>query len=225
MARTAQPDMIADKAALARAGRIVRERLASDATVYRVPSERAEIFAIADFLSPAECDHLIVEIDRVARPSSLFETDYASGSRTSYSGDLDREDSFVRMVERRMSDLVGLEMAWGEAMQGQRYMPGQEFKAHFDWFDTTARYWKTERTRGGQRCWTAMVFLNDVDEGGETAFPRLDISIVPQQGALLMWNNALPDGEPNRDVLHAGTPVIRGVKYVITKWFRTRRWS
>ena len=41
---------------------------------------------------------------------------------------------------------------------------------------------------------------------------------------LVLWNNALPDGTVNDDTLHAATPVERGVKYVITKWFRTRPW-
>jgi prolyl 4-hydroxylase len=70
-----------------------------------------------------------------------------------------------------------------------------------------------------------MAFLNDVEEGGETDFNRLGISIPPQQGALAMWNNARPDGTPNPDTMHAGSKVIRGTKYVITKWFRTRRWG
>ena len=34
-----------------------------------------------------------------------------------------------------------------------------------------------------------------------------------------------PEGEPNLMTMHAGTPVVRGTKYVITKWYRTRPWA
>lgn len=214
-----------DRRALKTAGAAVRARLLADPSVYKVASEQAEIFAVADFLGAEECARLIRMIDAVAQPSRVFEEVYQARYRTSYSGDLDSSDSFVRMVERRLCDLLGIDLAWGEAVQGQRYEPGQEFKEHCDWFDTNARYWKEEVRRGGQRSWTAMAFLNEVEAGGATQFPRLGISIPPQAGALLVWNNALPDGTPNGDTLHAALPVERGVKYVVTKWFRTRPWS
>ena len=139
-----------DQKALARIGEQVRRRLAADPSVYKVPVERAEIFAVTDFLSAEECDHLIAMIDSVARPSELFAENYRDGYRSSYSGDVDGGDSFVRMIERRLSDLLGIHLEWGERFQGQRYRAGQEFKEHCDWFDCRARYWDSEESRGGQ---------------------------------------------------------------------------
>jgi prolyl 4-hydroxylase len=214
----------ADQAAIARAGAAVRARLAADPSVYQVPVEGAELFAAADFLSKAECASLVAMIDRLARPSPTFDGHENQQYRTSYSADVDRGECLVRMIERRICDLLGLDEAWGETMQGQRYAPGQEFKGHYDWFNIAAPYWPKEVKRGGQRCWTAMIYLNDVEEGGETHFSQLGISIPPQAGMLLTWNNAAPDGTQNPAVMHAGTPVVRGVKYIVTKWFRTRRW-
>lgn len=213
-----------DQNALARLGRSVRARLAADPAVHKVPVEDAEIFAMSNFLSTEECAHLIAMIDRVARPSATFDVVVHEQYRTSYSGDVDPDDSFVRMIERRLSDLLGIDLAWSETIQGQRYTPGQEFKEHCDWFDADAPYWPGEVERGGQRSWTAMVYLNDVEEGGTTEFVKIGVRVPPQQGALLLWNNALPDGSPNPATLHAATKVVRGVKYVITKWFRTREW-
>ncbi|MEO6093543.1 MAG: 2OG-Fe(II) oxygenase [Novosphingobium sp.] len=215
----------ADQAPLARLGALVRRRLDADPHIYRLPTARAELYAIGGFLAPDECARLIAMIDDVARPSAVFDPESQNRYRTSHSGDVDPNDSFVRMIERRLGDLTGIDLAWGETVQGQRYEPGQEFRGHHDWFNIAAGYWPEEVRRGGQRSWTAMVYLNDVDEGGETQFPKLEISITPQAGALLVWNNALPDGSPNPDVLHAALPVVRGVKYVVTKWFRTRAWS
>jgi prolyl 4-hydroxylase len=222
--RNTAPRPTPDRKALAKVGESVRARLARDPSVYRVPVDQAEIFAIGDFLDARECARLIALTNDVARPSDLtrdIEGDY----RTSYSGDVDRADPVVRTVERRLYDLLGIDASWGEAIQGQRYHPGQQFKQHCDWFDTQQPYWDKEAACGGQRSWTGMVYLNTVEEGGVTEFTRIGVTIPPQAGALLLWNNNLPDGTVNWNTMHAALPVVRGVKYVITKWFRSRRWG
>jgi prolyl 4-hydroxylase len=76
----------------------------------------------------------------------------------------------------------------------------------------------------GQRTWTAMIFLNDVEEGGATWFPLAGIRVKPKRGLLLAWNNMNPDGSPNVNTLHEGMAVQQGVKYIITKWFREGAW-
>jgi prolyl 4-hydroxylase len=119
---------------------------------------------------------------------------------------------------------MGIEHAHGEVIQGQRYQPGQQFRAHFDYFDTSAAYWPTEQVRGGQRTWTAMGYLCPVEAGGATEFPKVPISVPPQPGALLVWNNMALDGKPNPLTMHAGMPVERGTKYIVTKWYRARPW-
>ena len=70
-----------------------------------------------------------------------------------------------------------------------------------------------------------MVYLNVPEEGGATAFPTLDYQVDPRKGMVLIWNNMKPDGTPNINTLHAGTPVTKGTKYVLTKWFRVNRWG
>ncbi len=220
-------DAVADRKALQQQGTAVCARLDRDPNAYRVPVELAEIYAIADFLSAAECARFRDMVDDVAAPSNTFDEPGGPGSspyRTSYSGDVERYDPFVQMIERRIDDLLGLDATLGETVQGQRYTPGQEFQGHYDWFVTSAAYWPEQKRRGGQRSWTAMIYLNEVEAGGVTEFPRLGISIPPQQGLLLAWNNARSDGAPNDQTLHAALPVERGVKYVITKWYRTRHW-
>jgi len=214
-----------DQAALARLGAAVRRRLECDPSVHKLPTEAIEIYAVGRFLTAAECDRLMAIIERVAEPSASFTTPYSAGHRTSYSGNVDPLDPFVRMIERRIDDLLGIDPRFGETVQGQRYQPGQEFKAHQDYFHVGEPYWDAERHRGGQRSWTAMAYLNDVAEGGATHFPAIGLSIPPQQGALLVWNNMNPDGTPNPATLHAGTPMVRGTKYIVTKWYRSRRWG
>lgn len=216
---------VPDMGALARIGRVVRNQLESDPRVSRVATDKAEIYALPEFVSAVECKRLMMMIDVVAQPSELYDGSRREGFRTSYSGNFSPRDPLVQEISARIDGVLGLPGQIGETMQGQRYMTGQQFKPHHDFFHTSESYWPQERKRGGQRSWTAMLYLNQVEAGGATAFVHAGIKIPPRPGVLLIWNNASPDGVPNRDTLHAGTPVKRGVKYVITKWYRTRQWQ
>ena len=215
---------VPDQEALKRVGDRVRKRLAANSAIYTLPTDKAEIFAMGDFMTPAECQKMIEMIDQVARPSTTFDVGYGDEYRTSYSGDVDCYDPFIRKISRRLDDLLGLEPEWGETIQGQRYLPGQKFGPHCDWFFTEEAYWQTEKDRGGQRSWTAMVYLNPVEAGGSTDFTEIGLSVTPKPGAVLMWNNANREGVPTRWTMHSGTAVEAGVKYIITKWYRTRKW-
>src|SRR5690606_14493049 len=206
------PDDNVDQARLRRIGRKVRDRLAALPEAYRVPTDQAEMFAIGNFFSPEECGRLMAMIDAVATPSRATDATYGSGYRTWYSGDVDPHDPFVRKIQRRLDDLLGIAPRYGETTQGQRYLSGPEFQAHLDWFPGGTAYWAQEKKRGGQRSITAMAYLNAVEEGGATTFPRLGISFEPRPGCLLIWNNADPDGTPNPWTIHSGDPVVKGVK-------------
>lgn len=212
-----------EKSRLAASGNRVRERLAQVHGMYKVPTEQAEIWALGDFLTPKECTKLMRLIDEVAFPSHAYDATRESGHRTSYSGNMDPTDAFIRKIQRRFDDLLGIDERQGETVQGQRYEPGQEFKPHTDWFPLGTKYWEVEKCCG-QRSITAMVYLNEVEEGGTTDFVHLGLSFEPKPGVLLVWNNARPDGEPNPDTVHAGRPVVKGSKYVLTKWYRTQNW-
>ena len=220
-----------DRFALSRIGMQVRRRLEQNPAAYKIDTPRAEIWAVGDFLDDRDCQKARDIIDAVARPSHVMRMEgqkwetYRDNFRTSYSGDVDTNDPFIRRVQRKIDDLLGIDPTFGETMQGQRYAVGQEFRRHFDWFPPDAPFWKREEARGGQRSFTAMIFLNDVEAGGVTDFPGCGVSVTPQKGALLLWNNATPEGVPNRWTLHAGCPVEAGTKYVITKWYRVRPWT
>jgi len=213
-----------DQQLLAAIGARVRARLSTVPGIYQLPAQDAEIWALADFLTPKECRKLMAMVDQVATPSSAYDAAYESGYRTSYSGNVDPADPFIRRIQRRFDDLLGIDGSHGETIQGQRYLPGQQFQPHNDWFPYGSKYWDMEKVQGGQRSITTMVFLNDVEEGGTTDFTELGLSIEPRPGAILIWNNARPDGVPNTATIHAGRPVIRGTKYIVTKWYRARPW-
>jgi prolyl 4-hydroxylase len=214
-----------DKQALLRVGAHVRRRLDADPRAYRFETDKAEIWAVGDMFDEQECRQLMAMIDRTAVPSQVLSHGEAEAWRTSSSGNVDPYDPFIQAIEAKIDALLDLPHEYGETMQGQRYEEGQQFKYHLDLFWSKADYWKDEARRGGQRAITAMAYLNNVEEGGDTAFTTLGLSVKPKRGALLIWNNNLPNGMPNEDTMHAGTPVVKGVKYVLTKWYRSRKWG
>jgi prolyl 4-hydroxylase len=183
-----------------------------------------EIYGRRRFLSAADCAALIARIDASRRPSGLADHDGAAGYRTSETCDLDAGDAFVASITRRLAAFAGLDAAHAEPLQGQRYAEGQEFKPHTDYFEPTGVEYDQYCGRSGQRTWTLMVYLNEPEAGGATRFKRLDKTFQPETGKLIAWNNLTPDGHPNYETLHQGLPVRRGVKYIITSWFRERRW-
>ena len=72
----------------------------------------------------------------------------------------------------------------------------------------------------GNRTWTFMVYLNEGMEGGATHFDAIDYAVQPKLGMTVIWNNLKADGTPNENTRHAGEPVTKGHKVIITKWFR-----
>lgn len=211
--------------ARARIGDLVRERLNRNPMVSRIDAPNLEIYGRHDFLSPEECAGLRALIDADARPSTLFSGSANADYRTSHSCNLSPWTPLVGTISDRICALMGLPPENGESLQGQRYAPGQEYKVHCDYFPVTASYWPAMLKSGGQRSWTAMIYLSPVESGGETHFPQCEFMVPPVEGMILMWNNMDRDGAPNRFSLHAARPVESGTKYVITKWFRERRWT
>ncbi len=206
-------------------GKAVRERLLKVPGIYHVPANNLEMFVFRGFLTKEECDGLIERIDFGRRPSNVLGPDPDPEFRTSESCDLSRSDPLVEQVEGRITELMGIDPRHGETIQGQRYAVGQQFKPHHDFFYTDQPYWEEQRRCGGQRTWTAMMFLNEPERGGHTYFERAGVKIKPHTGNLLAWNNMNAKGEPNPASLHQGMPVEAGVKYIITKWYRQWHWG
>ncbi|HEY0445501.1 MAG TPA: 2OG-Fe(II) oxygenase [Allosphingosinicella sp.] len=210
---------------LAEIGKVVRERLLRVPGIYHVPARELDMFVVRNFLTPEECAGLIELIDVGRRPSGVLGAYPDPEFRTSESCDLWLGEPLVQSVEDKITALMGIDPRHGETIQGQRYEAGQQFKPHHDFFYTDQPYWQEMRRCGGQRTWTAMVFLNEPQRGGQTYFERAGVRITPHTGNLLTWNNMDSNGEPNAASLHQGTPVQAGVKYVITKWYRQWHWG
>ena len=207
------------------AGESTSSLLVSTDRVQRVPSDKIELFQMRDFASPQLCQQLMALIERDRRPSTLADAGDDRYFRTSETCDLPEADEAVREMEQLLTKLNGIDPSYGEPLQGQRYEVGQEFKPHCDYFNRGGRDWDRYCAVAGQRTWTFMVYLNDVEAGGATRFKAVNKTFRPEVGKLLCWNNRRLDGSENPNTIHHGMKVRKGVKYVITKWYREKVWG
>jgi len=194
------------------------------AALQRIDTDRAELYLLDDFLDPAECRRVIEIMKGSLRRSTItVENEPDKYFRKSRTCDLSFIDvPVVRRLDRAICDTMRIAPALAEPTQGQYYDVGDEFKPHTDYFES----YELDRfstPAWGQRSWTFMLYLNEPEGGGETAFVNLGFAVKPKTGRALIWNNLTPLGEPNPDTIHQGTPVTAGYKAIITKWFRTPR--
>lgn len=189
----------------------------------RLQTDKAHFYLLDNFLSADECDELVRRIRANCRASTTTNPDEPDKYfRTSKSSDLSANaDAFIEDIDRRIAGYMGFEPERCEGIQGQYYQVGQQFKAHTDYFEPDTDEFRKYGGSQGQRTWTFMIYLNDVEEGGETEFLKLDLAVRPAKGMAVIWNSLHPDGSVNPDTLHWAKPVLRGEKFIITKWFRT----
>ena len=186
-----------------------------------------QIYITENFFSEQECLDIMNEIDSGLRPSIVSNPEDAqilSEDRTSSSADLDYlKNSICSNADRKISDYLEIDPFLGEMLQAQKYNLGQYYRQHLDFFAPGSKEYEIYTEWMGQRTWTFMCYLNDVEEGGETSFKQLKLKIKPKRGTAVIWNNLYRNGTPNYKTVHEALPPVSGDKYVITKWFRS--WS
>jgi len=190
--------------------------------------ERPVVVVLADVLSAAECERLIALARPRLTPSTIV--DPATGSdqvveHRNSEGMFFRlqETPFIAALDERLSHIMNSPVEHGEGLQVLRYGPGNRSTPHFDFLQPVNGANERSLMRSGQRISSLVVYLNDVPSGGETTFPRIGLSVCPQQGNAVYFEycNSLNQLDPLS--LHAGAPVLAGEKWAVTKWMRQRR--
>lgn len=191
-------------------------------------SDAPFIAAFPGFLPPALCQHMLRAARPQVRPASVF--DPATGQtrphpvRRAHNMNFGPTlyDSIVAWVNRRIAAASGTATAQGEPLAVLAYGPGGEYRPHSDCLPPNAARPEDRLAESGQRIKTLLVTLNDGFEGGETAFPALNLNWRGQPGDALLFVNVESDGTPAPLARHAGQPVTRGEKWLASRWIRER---
>mmetsp|Transcript_30808 Transcript_30808/g.50884 ORF Transcript_30808/g.50884 Transcript_30808/m.50884 type:complete len:394 (+) Transcript_30808:28-1209(+) len=185
----------------------------------RLLNANPPVFAVDQFLNPFECQFLVHSANDCFGPAPVVGRGAGeiSASRTSSTCYLARED--LPDYLRKVSLLTGKPVEHCELPQVGRYYPSQQYLQHFDAFDLSNDDGRRFASNGGQRTVTVLVYLNDVPQGGQTAFPALNVQVQPRQGMAVVFFPATVDGLLDKMALHAALPAI-DTKYVSQVWIR-----
>ncbi|CAG2198607.1 P4HA [Mytilus edulis] len=134
----------------------------------------------------------------------------------------DRDHLVVDRVQNRIKAVTGLDLDSADALQVANYGIGGHYDPHYDFSirddDDTS---ETEK-RDGNRIATFLLYMTDVDAGGATVFPIIDVRVLPKKGTAVFWYNLRRSGKGIMETRHAACPVLVGTKWVSNKWIRTR---
>ncbi|WP_258171065.1 2OG-Fe(II) oxygenase [Paenibacillus sp. R14(2021)] len=178
--------------------------------------EEPLILILENVLSHAECDALIGLARTRLQRSKIGRSHVESDSRTSSSMFFEEsENEWIQAIETRVSELMNIPVSHAEPLQLLHYMPGEQYQPHFDYF--------ISGNAANNRISTLVIYLNDVEEGGETYFPSLRFSVTPKKGSAVYFEYFYNDPSINELTLHGGNPVVAGEKWVATQWMRRQR--
>lgn len=182
----------------------------------RVLSRQPWVVAFDSFLSDEECDRVIAVGGKHGFSRSMAGDGVQPVRTSSTSWCSDRacqDDPTMRSIRERIANLTMVPAHNAEHLQVLRYEPGQFYKVHHDQNSPRTSAW-------GPRIYTFFMYLNEVEAGGHTHFPRLNISVKPRRGAALLWPSVL-DADPNeRDdrTEHESVAVVAGTKFAANYW-------
>ena len=132
--------------------------------------------------------------------------------RASCTGECE-QDPVTQAVTKRLEDITGIPSANFETFTLLRYEIGQSFKLHHDYFD------HYQERQAGPRTLTVLLYLNTVEEGGGTNFPKLNnMTVLPKRGMALIWPAVLDENPNVKDprTYHQALPIEKGVKFAAT---------
>ncbi|KAL1526849.1 hypothetical protein AB1Y20_015541 [Prymnesium parvum] len=211
---------------------------AMDAMFARIHEEFAELKPVAlstsphvlqldNFLTDEECAALIARgaekgfvrsEDAGAMREDGTMTPITSHHRTSFTAWCDNKeclaDPLIQRVMARAEKLTLLNSNHSEFIQILQYHPGQYYGRHHDFIHGQLLL------PCGPRVYTLFMYLSDVEEGGETSFYDIGISVMPKKGRAVLWPSVLNDEPftPDRRTNHEAKPVVKGIKYGANLW-------
>jgi prolyl 4-hydroxylase len=181
------------------------------------------IYEIDNILSNEECDRLIKYTKyKTLSESTVFNN--TSGNNELRNNRISKttwfklhENDIVSKCSNIAKTLTNKNDYNLENLQLVYYSVGGYFQPHHDATkDTDVKTLVTSRE------YTLLIYLNDVEEGGETVFPYLNLEIKPKKGKGILFRTLDDDNKIIYESLHGGKPVIKGEKWVCNNWIHNR---
>jgi prolyl 4-hydroxylase len=176
-----------------------------------------KIIFLKDFLQSSKCKKFIEIYDNKLQRSFVVDNkkNIVNPERTSKSKLLDNKDKNIQKLLLKISKVLKIPEENCEPVVFTKYNIDEEYKPHFDAFK--------EPSKNNQRTHTAILYLSKFD-GGETYFDNLDLKINSEIGSICIFENCFFDTDHiNPGSLHSGLKVNKGVKFIMTFWFRRHR--
>lgn len=127
----------------------------------------------------------------------------------------------IHSIVERISEIVGMPLSHAESLQVIYYSETQQYRPHFDAYDLDSESGKRCTANGGQRLITALIYLNDVEKGGGTVFPKIEQTVDAKQGRMVVFHNCHKETNTRHPhSVHGGLPVDSGEKWACNLWFR-----
>lgn len=172
-------------------------------------STTPRLYIVDDFATPAEIAHILtLASDARALAAQGIETQH---NFTGFSFEMPVNDGVLTSLTERTYELVGIGNRCGSTLRFRRYAPGEYHPLHLDTYKILD--WTLIRT--------ALLYLTDVAEGGETYFPEAEpapIAVKPKAGRLVIWFNHLADGSVDKRSIHESLAVKQGEKATLTNF-------
>ena len=195
------------------------------------------LYYIDNFLTDKECNFMVKHSKEHLKTAGVSFLDkdadkykkgeYKGRTNSSYWMEHDKYPESLKICEK-IADHLKCESHLFESFQVIQYNEDEHYDYHYDAYDIneTEKYKKYCKERGNRRV-TVLVYLNDVEEGGETGFNLLSaydetIKVNAKKGRMVVFYNLNDDGTINKGSRHAGLPVIKGEKWAFNLWLRER---
>jgi prolyl 4-hydroxylase len=196
--------------------------------VRKIVSAAPRIAALEEFCDPNICRWLVGRAEPKLQPAKIYNPLTGGSGHESVRDNSechfprDEADLVLLTLRARIAQATEVPIAGMEATAILHYRPGQQFKPHFDFFDTRHPGYAKVVAETGQRVVTFLLCLNDDYEGGATEFPAVGMRFKGKMGSAIFFWNVTPHGVPDRQTVHAGSPTTRGEKWLLSQWIRVR---
>lgn len=207
---------------------------------YQILSWQPRALYFPQFATAEQCENVVKTAKARLRPSTLAlrkgeSEETTKGIRTSSGTFLSAEEDptgALAEIETKIAKATMMPRSHGEPFNVLRYEIGQKYASHYDAFDP-AQYGPQK----SQRVASFLLYLTDVEEGGETMFPYengdnmnigydyeqcIGLKVKPRKGDGLLFYSLMVNGTIDPTSLHGSCPVVRGEKWVATKWIRDK---